>query len=356
MKPKDINFPVIAIDARILYTHPYRGSSRHLISLISCLSKENTVLLSHESIDMEKFGLDGYQNKVFGYKNYVLWEQISLPIWLSKYKNHVSYVLSPNHTSPIFSAAKRIIIIHDLIYLKHLFLYSPLKKDFFGFLYRTITTLISVGKKSKIITVSNYTKTQIGKLFSLNENSISVIGNPYFKSKRLDNFAVSRTRVLMVTGIMKHKNFENGVRGFFKSGISKKYKLTIVGINPRLISNVGEYHHFIDWRSNISDEELSILYSETSILLFPSTIEGFGIPLLEAMEFQVKICCSGNSVFPEICGDTATYFDPHSPSDIASALDKCDSKLCPNIDYKKILDGFSKSSIELQTNVFMSNL
>jgi len=160
----------------------------------------------------------------------------------------------------------------------------------------------------------------------------------------------------MVTGLMKHKNFENGVYGFFRSNIAEKYKLTIVGIDPDSVVNLGEYHQMIDWKWNIRDIELSDLYHQSVILLFPSTIEGFGIPLLEAMEFQVKICCSGNSVFPEICLDAATYFDPHSIADISRALGECDSRACPVLEYEKILNGYTNKSIQIQVNALLGGV
>ena len=353
---KDNESPLIAIDVRILHTHPFRGSSRHLCSVIKCLNRKSTLLLSNENIDLSKFDLDGYENVVFGHKQYALWEQVSLPLWLKNNRHRANYILCPNHTSPIASYVKKIIVIHDLIYMRHLFYYPPTKLIFWGSLYRSITTLLSIVQGSKVITVSNFTKTQIHRFFTLMKNSVNVVGNPYFESSGLRTANVDRDRVLMVAGLMKHKNFKNGIKGFFKSEISKKYRLTIVGINPALITNMKEIPDRIDWRWNITDKELSQLYHESVILLFPSTIEGFGIPLLEAMEFKLKICCSGNSVFPEICGDSATYFDPFSPTDISRALDESDFKSCPTVDYKKILTGFNKKRIEFQMNKFIRTL
>ena len=99
----------IGIDSRILKTHPKRGSSRHLVSVISSIEKNSVILFSNEYIDLSEFGLDGYKLIVGGVKNYLLWEQLFLPYFLVK--NKINYLYSPNHTSPIISPCNKIIAV-----------------------------------------------------------------------------------------------------------------------------------------------------------------------------------------------------------------------------------------------------
>ena len=70
----------------------------------------------------------------------------------------------------------------------------------------------------------------------------------------------------------------------------------------------------------VSDEDLEGLYRMASCLVYPSLIEGFGIPLLEAMERGVPIACSRAPSLPEVAGDAARYFDPLDEGDIAAAI------------------------------------
>jgi alpha-1,3-rhamnosyl/mannosyltransferase len=56
-------------------------------------------------------------------------------------------------------------------------------------------------------------------------------------------------------------------------------------------------------------------------LLFPSWLEGFGLPLLEAMASGTPVVTSGASAMPEVAGPAAVYVDPSSPHGIASAVD-----------------------------------
>lgn len=72
--------------------------------------------------------------------------------------------------------------------------------------------------------------------------------------------------------------------------------------------------------SGISDLEVRCLYSMASMLVFPSKYEGFGIPLLEAMAFNVPVAASDIPVFREILGGAGHYFDPDSAAAMASAI------------------------------------
>ena len=70
----------------------------------------------------------------------------------------------------------------------------------------------------------------------------------------------------------------------------------------------------------VSDEELAALYTDAFCLLFPSLYEGFGIPLLEAMQFRVPIVCSAVPSLVEVAADAARYIDPRQPESIGAAL------------------------------------
>ena len=58
------------------------------------------------------------------------------------------------------------------------------------------------------------------------------------------------------------------------------------------------------------DQDLNYFYQNARIFIFPSLYEGFGMPLLEAMNMQCPIICSDTSSFPEIVNDSAILFNP----------------------------------------------
>jgi glycosyltransferase involved in cell wall biosynthesis len=79
----------------------------------------------------------------------------------------------------------------------------------------------------------------------------------------------------------------------------------------------------------VSDEDLEGLYAIASCLVMPSLIEGFGIPVLEAMERGLPVACSTAPSLPEVAGDAARYFDPEDEGEIATAISEVirDSRL-----------------------------
>ncbi len=67
---------------------------------------------------------------------------------------------------------------------------------------------------------------------------------------------------------------------------------------------------------------LEIFYQNASLYVFPSLCEGFGLPPLEAMSFGVPVACSSATCLPEILGESAAYFDPYNPNEIAAKINQ----------------------------------
>lgn len=72
----------------------------------------------------------------------------------------------------------------------------------------------------------------------------------------------------------------------------------------------------------VSDEKLNKLYRNASLFVFPSLIEGFGLPPLEAMARGVPVACSNTGSLPEILGEAAVYFNPLDIDDMVEKIKK----------------------------------
>lgn len=70
----------------------------------------------------------------------------------------------------------------------------------------------------------------------------------------------------------------------------------------------------------VSDSDLNLLYAESSVFLFPTLYEGFGLPALEAMATGVPVVCSNTSSLPEVVGSAGALFDPTSVSQGTQAV------------------------------------
>jgi glycosyltransferase involved in cell wall biosynthesis len=82
---------------------------------------------------------------------------------------------------------------------------------------------------------------------------------------------------------------------------------------------VAERVHFPEW---ISEEDLEGLYRLARCFVLPSLMEGFGLPVLEAMRRGVPVACSAGTALEEVAGDAALLFDPHDTDEIAGAIDR----------------------------------
>lgn len=72
----------------------------------------------------------------------------------------------------------------------------------------------------------------------------------------------------------------------------------------------------------ITNEERNWMYAHCEAFLFPSRLEGFGLPVLEAMRYQCKVFSSRHTSLPEICKEHASYFDSFEPKDMADTIKK----------------------------------
>jgi glycosyltransferase involved in cell wall biosynthesis len=97
---------------------------------------------------------------------------------------------------------------------------------------------------------------------------------------------------------------------------------------------------FLDW---LSEEDLDGLYGLADGVVYPSLMEGFGLPVLEAMQRGVPVACSNVSAVGEVAGDAAELFDPFNVGAIVHALDK----LLNDVDHRAELIRRGKRRCEL---------
>jgi glycosyltransferase involved in cell wall biosynthesis len=93
-------------------------------------------------------------------------------------------------------------------------------------------------------------------------------------------------------------------------------------LDPELLTELSRVlpaEHIVELGS-LAEEQLVALYQHVDLLIFPSTLEGFGLPSLEAMAAGCPVVSSDASSLPEVGGDAALYFDPHAPEQAAAQI------------------------------------
>lgn len=126
-----------------------------------------------------------------------------------------------------------------------------------------------------------------------------------------------------------HKNIEVLIKAAQQAGV----RVVFVGKDDYFYKRLG-----IKPRT-VTDTELSQLYKGAQALVFPSLMEGFGLPAIEALREGCPVIVSDIPVFHEILGDSAIYFDPHDAGALAKLLSsniKKPKKLEKNYSWQKM--------------------
>jgi glycosyltransferase involved in cell wall biosynthesis len=198
---------------------------------------------------------------------------------------------------------------------------------------------------ARILAVSKFTKTEIGKLFGIPSSRIEVVYNaidPRFLHGHASDadrqFLTQRYQItypfLLYAGrISPHKNLVRIIEAFSalkaeldKEGKFPDLKLIIIGDelskHPDLRRTVirGGVQNDVRFLGFVPIEVLRIFYDVAKIFVFPSLYEGFGLPPLEAMAHGTPVLTSNTSSVPEVVGNAAVLVNAENVFEIMRAL------------------------------------
>ena len=318
--------------------------SLQLLKAIAELDEQNeyTVLLQrnlhedHRVFDLRNrpnFTLKKVNIPAIGHK-----KQILFPWVLKSLRTQYDLLHSLNSELPLFHNLKSVVTIHDLKYLR----YPRFLKGAFRLKGSYLKYIIQKGadKADKIIAVSRSTKSDIVTLLGIEEDKIEVIyeasnlglysvKNSTDKCPIIERYSIRRPYFLYIGEKRPHKNLEGLIEAFaiFKSRYDKwGSHLVIVGKEysqykgPLVQAKEHGLLESIIFTGFVPDEHLEAIYSEAEVFLLVSFYEGFGIPILEAMECGTPVITSNISSMPEVAGDAAILVNPHDPEEIAKAM------------------------------------
>jgi glycosyltransferase involved in cell wall biosynthesis len=225
----------------------------------------------------------------------------------------VNHVTGDIHYVTIFlKKSKTILTIHDCGRILDL---SGIKLS----IYKLLWFDLPINKSRFITTVSEYSKEEILKYTNCKIDKIKVIhvcNDEDFK-KRPEK-RISEIPIILQIGTTKNKNLENLITALK----NLKIKLIIIGpvshkINKLLKNCVFAYEVF-DY--NLSKIELIDQYYKSDILTFVSTLEGFGMPIIESNSIGIPVLTSNITSMPEIAGEAALIVNPYDINEIKSGI------------------------------------
>lgn len=255
-------------------------------------------------------------------------------LYLKKKRKEYDFFYFPSNQYPLFFKGG-IYTVHDVIYERfpqQLGRLSKLKR-----LYLHLNVRWGLHHADRVVAVSNYTKSELIKYHHLSvaySAKIEVVYEGWehllcVENRLFNNIDAFDKYFFYVGSSRKHKNLSNLLKAFslILDRMPNEWGLIIAGESNRLsekdkkeILNINSGRRRVILTEWISDVELSCYFQKASAFIFPSLSEGFGIPLLEAFYYHVPILCSDNTVFPEIAGDAALYFNPLDPNSIAAVM------------------------------------
>ncbi len=173
-----------------------------------------------------------------------------------------------------------------------------------------------IPKAERIIAISESTKRDIIEYFSIAEDKIDVVYLGGGMGDIIGDYINTPANFILYVGARHaYKNFTAFVQAVAPL-LNENLELYCAGggsFSPNEMSKLRELGIADKVRqSPVSDEQLAYLYRNALVFVFPSLYEGFGIPVVEAMSCECPSIISNTSSFPEVGGDSVSYFDPTS--------------------------------------------
>lgn len=244
-------------------------------------------------------------------------------------------LLHVQYTAPILCPAPIVVSVHDVSYLEHPEFFTRPRR-----LQLEFTVERTIRRAAKILTLSEFSRQGIARAYNLDPAKIAVVpaacseifrpvARPKAKAFVEGRFQVDQPFILSVGDLQPRKN-QIGLIHAFEELVAAcpelPHHLVMVGKDtwfaPRVrqVAENSPFGNRIHFTGYVDDQELLQIYNACDIFMFPSFYEGFGIPILEAMACGRAVACANTSAMPEVAGQAAVLFDPHSIEEMMQAM------------------------------------
>ena len=271
------------------------------------------------------------------------------------YYHQASIVFSPDILSPVFAKGKKVSVVHDTCFWDTPEHYQPLwLKYYLYFLEKGLQ------KNGEIITITHFSKTRLHQLPPFKSIPIQVVYQASGLSESLvvsDLKSTTQAAYFLHVGVLeKRKNLGLLIQAFDKLTKMEGYeshRLVLVGQRgPRetlddydqlvkLVTSLGLTDR-VDFTGYVSQEQLASYFQHALGYVFPSTNEGFGLPVLEAFSFGLPVIISRQGALMEVAGDAALILEKNEEESLVQSM----KLLVDDPDLRKVLG--EKGRIRLQ--------
>jgi glycosyltransferase involved in cell wall biosynthesis len=235
--------------------------------------------------------------------------------------------------APAWGPYRRVVTVHDIIYARFPETHAGLRDV-------GMRVLVPAAVKSahRVMVDAHATKEDLVRMLHADAGKIDVVplglGTPRRHTPAPEEQVRERLGlgarevILSLSAKRPHKNLTTLIRALSRIAPERRPVLVLPGYPTehehelRALAadkGVGDDVRFLAW---ISAEDLEGLWGLTKAFVFPSLYEGFGLPVLEAMDRGVPVACSNASSLPEVAGEAALLFDPQREAQVGDAIER----------------------------------
>lgn len=332
----------IAVNTRFLLPHKLEGLGWYTHELLRRMvanhPEDTFVFLFDRAFDPEFVYAQNVTPVVIGPRArhplaWLAWFEWSVPRALRCYKADVFF--SPDSYLSLLAKTPTVMTVHDMIPLQHPEQVRWWSRDYYRwFIPRYLR------RADRLVAVSDYTKQEIVNQTGITADNITVVHNgcregfyvlpePEKQAVR-EQFAAGQEYFFYTGAIHPRKNIPRLIRAFdlFKFQTGAPLKLLLAGRfawqtgDVKTTFDQARHREDIHFLGYVPDGDLTRLMASALALTYLSTNEGFGLPLLEAMNAGTSVLAAHASCLPEIAAGAALLVDPFSEPAIAKALEK----------------------------------
>lgn len=334
----------IAINTRFLLKDQLEGIGWYTAELLKCMVEQNPddefiFFFDRPYSDQYIFAKNVTPVVLFPQARHPIlwhwWFEWSIARALKKYQ--VDIFLSPDGHVSLSTSVKTIMVTHDLAHIHHAKQIRFLTRQYYK---RMLPRFLKHAQK--VVTVSEFTRSDILATYPIDAEKVVTVYNGCRKAFQVidanqkkeirKKYADGESYFFYVGAVHPRKNVHRLITAFdqYKTNTKSKKKLLIGG---RFAWKTGVVKSAYDQANHKSDilflgylknEEVPLLMGAAFALTYVSSFEGFGLPLVEAMNCGVPLITSNCTSMPEVAGDAAMLVSPESVLEISQALQKMD--------------------------------
>jgi glycosyltransferase involved in cell wall biosynthesis len=225
---------------------------------------------------------------------------------------------------------KSVVTIHDLIYLRYPQFFKYIDRKIYDYKFRA-----ACKNADQIIAISEQTKRDIIQYFGTNANKITVIyqgcdevfyqsASADFKKDIIEKYHLPKQYLLCVGTLEDRKNQLLILKAL--KLLPENISLILVGKKTDYAKQLNQFltenklENRVQFLTDVPFSDLPVLYQLAKIFVFPSRFEGFGIPILEALNSEIPVVAAKGSCLEEAGGPNSIYISPDDEQELATAI------------------------------------